>query len=316
MAEAMSAGETVRVEEILIEAPDGHRLTTLMNATPIRSEGGDVDAFMVTLQDMTQLEQVERQRAEFLGMVSHELRAPLTSIKGSAATLLESLGVLDPAETVQLIRIINSQADRMRDLISELLDIARIETGALSIVPEPAVLERLVDEARNTFLSGGGRDNIIIDLEPMLPLVMADKPRVVQVLTNLLSNASKYSEESSPIRLAAIRKGFHVELSVADRGRGVPAERLAQLFSKFSRLEGDEGGREILGSGLGLAICRGIVEALGGRIWAESDGPGLGARFAFTLPVAEDTATVATETPSHIAHPEGTGSREVRDSRS
>ena len=297
LAEAMAHGETVRVEEIVTGGPDGRSMTTLMNATPIRSENGSVETFVVTLQDMTALKQFERQRAEFLGMVSHELRAPLTSIKGSSTTLLGALSVLDPVETVQLIRIIDAQADRMRDLISELLDVARIDTGALSVVPEPVVVASLVDEARNTFLSGGGRENIAIDLEPDLPLVMADRPRAVQVLNNLLSNASKYSDESSPIRISAIRDGTHVELSVADRGRGVPAERLTQLFSKFSRFESDEGGRDIQGSGLGLAICRGIVEAHGGRIWAESDGRGLGTRFAFTLPIAEESEIDTTPEP-------------------
>ena len=136
MAKALSTGETVRAEEIVLSVPDGRSVTVLINATPSRSEDdNEMETVVVTLQDMTSLEELEKLRAEFLGMVSHELRAPLTSIKGSADTLLESFNSLDSAEVVQFIRIIKSQAERMRDLISELLDVARIETGTLSVTP-------------------------------------------------------------------------------------------------------------------------------------------------------------------------------------
>ena len=105
---------------------------------------------------------------------------------------------------------------------------------------------------------------------------MADVRRIIQVLSNLLSNAARHSHEASAIGVSAVREGYHVAVSVNDEGRGIAAERLPHLFRKFSRLEGEDRGRDIAGSGLGLAICKGIVEAHGGRIWAESDGPGLG----------------------------------------
>ena len=221
-------------------------------------------------------------------MVSHELRTPLTSIKGSAATLTEAASDLDPAEMLQFYRIIGEQADYMRDLIGDLLDVARIETGELPVAPVPAEVASLVDEARSRFQSGGGRNNLRIDLSPELPLVMADRRRIVQVLNNLLSNAAHYSNELSPIGVSAVREGYHVAVSVTDEGRGIAAERLPHLFRKFSRVDGEDRRRDIAGSGLGLAICKGIVEAHGGRIRAESDGLGLGARFTFTIPVAGD----------------------------
>ena len=286
LAQALSTGETVRAEEIVIEVPDGGSVTTLVNATPIRSEGGEVVSVVVTLQDMTPLEELERLRAEFLGMVSHELRTPLAAIKGSAATLTEAASDLDPAEMLQFFRIIGEQSDHMRDLIGDLLDVARIETGDLPVAPVAADVATLVDEARSRFQSGGGRNNLRIDLSPELPLVMADGRRIIQVLNNLLSNAARHSHEASAIGVAAVREGYHVAVSVTDEGRGIAAERLPHLFRKFSRLEGEDRGRDIAGSGLGLAICKGIVEAHGGRIWAESDGPGLGSRFTFTIPVA------------------------------
>ena len=297
LAQALSTGETVRAEEIVIEVPDGGSVTTLVNATPIRSEEGEVVSVVVTLQDMTPLEEMEQLRAEFLGMVSHELRTPLTSIKGSAATLTEAASDLDPAEMLQFFRIIGEQADHMRDLIGDLLDVARIETGELSVAPVPADVATLVDEARSRFQSGGGRNNLRIDLSPKLPLVMADGRRIIQVLNNLLSNAARHSHEASAIGVSAVREGYHVAVSVTDEGRGIAAERLPHLFRKFSRIDGEDRRRDIAGSGLGLAICKGIVEAHGGRIWAESDGPGLGARFTFTIPVAQDAGIGAANLP-------------------
>ena len=297
LAQALSTGETVRAEEIVIEVPSGQSVTTLVNATPIRSEEGEVVSVVVTLQDMTPLEEMERLRAEFLGMVSHELRTPLTSIKGSAATLTEAASDLDPAEMLQFFRIIGEQADHMRDLIGDLLDVARIETGELSVAPAPADVATLVDEARSRFQSGGGRNNLRIDLSPELPLVMADGRRIIQVLSNLLSNAARNSHEASAIGVSALREGYHVAVSVTDEGRGIAAERLPHLFRKFSRIDGEDRRRDIAGSGLGLAICKGIVEAHGGRIWAESDGPGLGARFTFTIPVAGDAGIGAANLP-------------------
>ncbi len=291
LAEALSTGETVRAEEIVIGVPDGRSVSVLLNATPIRSEEGPVESVVVTLQDMTALEELDRLRAEFLGMVSHELRAPLTSIKGSAATVLGSSADLDPAVVRQFFRIIDEQADHMHDLVADLLDVARIETGTLPVTPEPAEVAVLVDRARSTFSSAGGRNNLAIDIEPDLPLVMADRRRVVQVVGNLLSNAAKHSSESSVIRISAVRKDVHVAISVADEGRGIPSERLPYLFRKFTRTDGDDLGSGVAGSGLGLAICKGIVEGHGGRIWAESEGLGMGARFTFTIPTVEETGS-------------------------
>ena len=291
LARALSANETVRAEEIVISVPDGRSVTTLINATPIPSEEGVVDTVVVTLQDLSPLEDIQRQRTEFLSLVSHELRAPLTSIKGSAVNLRESLNSLDPAEVFQFVHIIESQADRMRDLIGNLLDIARIESGQLSVFPEPADVASLVDEARSAFLVSRSDVNLTLDLDPDLPWVMADRRRVVQVVANLLSNAARHSRDASPIRLSAALEDGHVAVSVTDQGRGVEPEQLPFLFQKFSRTD-DE--REAMGHGLGLAICRGIVEAHGGRIWAESQGLGQGSRFTFTLTVAESAPTAGT----------------------
>ncbi len=288
LPQALGRGETVRAEEIVLQVPDGRSVNILVNATPIHSEEGWVESVIVTVQDMSPLEKLERLRAEFLGVVSHELRIPLTSIRGSADTLMETSAELDPAEMNQFFKIIREQADHMQHLIGDLLDVARIEMGTLSMNPDPIDLGGVVVDARSRFLSGGGGDRLSIDVPPDLPPVMADRRRIVQLLVNLLLNAARNSEEYSAIRVAASQEDRFVAISVSDEGRGISADRLPHLFRKFRRSETDEQGSHL---GLGLAICKGIVDAHGGRIWAESEGPGLGARFAFTLPAVVDIAT-------------------------
>ena len=299
LAEALRGGETIRAEEVVIQVPDGRRVGVLLNATPIHAEEGGLASFVVILQDLTPLEEQERLRADFLAMVSRELRTPLTSIKGSITTLLEAAGKLDPAETTQFFHIIRDQADHMRFLIGDLLDVTRIETGALSVEPEPSEVQSLLDEAGNRFAASGAGNPLHQELAPDLLPVMADRRRIVQVLGNLLSNAARHSPDASPILVKAVRAGVHVAVSVTDQGRGIPADLLPGLFRKFSRAAGVDG------SGLGLAICKGIVEAHGGRIWAESDGPGLGARFTFTLATAE--AATAPGPASPQSRPAGRG---------
>ena len=283
LAQVFSGAETVKAEEIVLSTPDGRSVTMLVNATAIRGEDGAVTSLVVTMQDLEPLEELDRTRAEFLSMVSHELRAPLTSIKGSAATVLNASRDLDPAEVRQFFRIIDEQANLMDSLIGDLLDAGRIDTGTLSVSPEPSEVCVLVDQARNTFLSGGGRQNVLIDLPPDLPPVLADRKRIVQVLNNLLSNAARHSAATAPIRISAERDGVYVELAVSDEGRGIAPELFGRLFRKHGRAEEDNG----VGGGLGLAICKGLVEAHGGRIRAESRGAGKGTRFIFTIPVAE-----------------------------
>ncbi|MDE2822017.1 MAG: response regulator, partial [Chloroflexota bacterium] len=234
-------------------------------------------------------------RSEFLGMVSHELRTPLTTIKGSTATVLSNPSLFDQAETRQFFRIIDEQADLLRDLISDLLDLTQIEAGALSVDTEPTDVAFLVAEAKDIFLRGGTRNEIEVDIAHGLTRIEADRPRITQVLNNLLSNAAKYSPDSSTIRVTALEKDAHVEISVSDEGMGLSPDQLERLFRPYSRVEGGDGEQRVAGAGLGLAICKGIVEAHGGRIWAESEGEGRGSRFVFTIPASEQAVSTAAD---------------------
>ncbi len=297
LAQQWSDPETVRAEEMTLSVPDGRSVTTLVNATPTRSKEGAVESMVVTMQDLTPLQELDRLRAEFLSMVSHELRAPLISIKGSTATVLGAAPAPDPAEMLQFFRVIDDQANQMRNLIADLLDQGRIAAGTLSVSVERAEVAGLIDQARSAFTNAGSRRAMTVDLPEDLPSVLADPGRIVQVLNNLLSNAARHSPDASPIAVAASPVDDHVAISVTDRGSGVPPEKLPHLFRKHADASGEQG----VGHGLGLAICKGLVEAHGGRIWAESGDAGHGTRVTFTLPVAAETDDAAPRVSAH--HP-------------
>lgn len=288
LARALSRGEIVRAEEILLNAPDGRTVTILVNATPIYSDEGDVTAAVAVLQDMTPLEEMERLRNDFLAIVSHELRTPLTAIKGTAASVLSTSTPFGHVETRQFFRTIDQQADVLSELISNLLDVTKIEAGALVVTPQRSNVRTLVDEAVATFMRAGHRNQIQVDMPLDLPLVLADSRRITQVLNNLISNASKYSPPASAIKVAASLKTPYLAISVMDEGQGLPPDHLPQLFKKFSRLLGRNEEALVEGHGLGLSICKGIVEAHGGRIDAESEGEGRGTTITFTLPIVTD----------------------------
>ena len=285
LAQQFAGAEPVRSEEIVVSVPDGRSVRMLINVTPIPAGGSAPESVVVTMQDLAPFDEIEHMRTEFLALVSHELRAPLMSIKGTADTLLTESEGLDPVERREFHRIIGEQADQMRGLIADLLDAGRIDSGTLLVSPEPADVADLVERARGTFLAGDVGRGVVVDLEAGLPPAMADPRRIVQVLNNLMANAARHTESSAVIRVAAARDGQDVAFSVADDGAGVSPELLPHLFDKHGG-----GGSGRAGHGLGLAICKGLVEAHGGRIWAASEGPGRGTTVTFTVPAAPGVA--------------------------
>jgi len=310
LARVLSSGETVRAEEIVLQVPDGRRVNTIINVTPILGDDGGVASVVVTLQDLAPIKELGRQRAEFLSMVSQELLAPLTSIKGSAAAVLEDLGRLDIAKARQFFSIIEWQADRMRGLIWDLVELARIEAGTLLLTPEPTDLAFLVGQAQASFLEGGAATPVEMDLPPDLPRVSADRQRTLWVLDRLMSHAAGYSPEGSVVTVTARGEDSHVAVCVADRGRDIPSEPFPLLFRRLSP-PGGGGGSVAGGQALSLAVCRGTVEAHGGRLWIENDGPGLPSRCIFTLPVVDDAAPRRAE-PAGLSSPKGRGAARGR----
>ncbi len=269
---------------------------------PIRDENGKVVAIQGIVRDVTErvqsMEELEKLRSEFLGMVTHELKTPLAAIKGSAATALGSSRPLDYEETRELFQIIDEQSDRLRDLADNLLDMSRIEAGSLSVKPEPLDLRSVVEEAQSILARGGRSARIDVEMPDGMPAVNADRRRLVQVLTNLLTNSAKFSSVTAPVKISVEHDGVLATVRVQDKGQGIAPDKLPLLFQKFSQVH-DSSKTRATGTGLGLAICKGIVEAHGGRIWAESEGEGKGATFSFTLPLAAEAAA----TPAKAATP-------------
>ena len=284
---ALTRGETVRVAEVVHRFPDGRGVLTHMSSTPVYGENGQIVAAVSIIQDISPLEELEKLKSEFLGIVSHELRTPLTAIKGSAATVLGSDHPLDEKEIGEFFQIIDEQADKMRDLINNLLDVTRIEAGELSVTLARFDLREALEEARSTFALNGGYHDVSIAMPPEPTVVDADRRRIVQVLNNLLSNAGKYSPETTIIRIDVEQGPDMVTVHVRDEGRGLGSASLPHVFLKYYQA-GREPENGFHGNGLGLTICKGIVEAHGGRIWAASPGEGQGTTFSFTLPIASD----------------------------
>ena len=282
----IQSGETVRAEEMIIELPDGERVTTVVNAAPIFSEEGKIVSVVATMQDMTPLEELERMRAEFLGKVSHQLRTPLFTIKGSTSAALDDPSAYDAPEMRQLIRIIDEQADRMRNLIGNLLDVTRIEAGTLPVGAEPVRVQDIIEESRSAFKREGTANEVEFEISEGVPPIAADRRRIVQVLTILLSYSSGHAPDSSTIRVGVAEEESHVLFTVAAAGGGVDPELLPHLFTKYAVADPGETDSSSRSTDWNLAICKGIVEAHGGRIWAESEEQGQGAQFMFTIPVA------------------------------
>jgi two-component system sensor histidine kinase KdpD len=216
--------------------------------------------------------------------VSHELRTPLGLIKGYAGTLLNPGLALDEETRREFIQIIDDEADQLTELVANLLDMSRIEAGTLRVDPRPADLAGLLTECSTRLRVREPERALELDLPAMLPAVLADERRIVQVVDNLLTNAARYTPADTQIVLRACANGESVAVAVVDHGPGIPPEKREQIFEKFVRL--DEGDRATVGgTGLGLAICRGIVQAHGGTIWEESE-PGSGSTFTFNLPTS------------------------------
>jgi signal transduction histidine kinase len=234
------------------------------------------------------LAELDQLKTDFVSMVSHELRTPLGLIKGYTGSLLEPDLLPDEATRREFLTVIDEETDRLTELVSNLLDMSRIEAGTLRVDPQPTELGRLLEASGARLRAREPGRRLTVDVPAELPKVLADERRIVQVVDNLLTNAARYSPAGAEIGLRARAVDGHVEVAVLDQGPGVPGDKRDQVFDKFVRLEG--AGAQPGGTGLGLAICRGIVQAHGGAIWVESNAD-RGSTFAFSLPTARAANT-------------------------
>jgi two-component system sensor histidine kinase BaeS len=229
------------------------------------------------------LEHAERRRLELIGDVAHELRTPIATLEGYLEGLLD--GVVEPSERTWAR--LHAEAGRLRRLVEDLQELSRAEAHQLSVVVKPvapqAIVQAAVDRLAADFAAKGLALNV--SLAEALPEVQADPDRAVQVLTNLLTNALRYTPAPGRVDVQVSPAGQAVRFSVRDTGIGIAPEHLPHLFERFYRVDKSRS-RSLGGTGIGLTIARALVKAMGGRIWAESPGPGQGSTFSFELPAA------------------------------
>ncbi|MDN5761207.1 MAG: ATP-binding protein [Microlunatus sp.] len=281
----VATGLAITSVEDSYRTADGRLVWVEVTASPM-VEGTGVRGVVVVFRDVTRRREVDRMKTEFVSLVSHELKTPLTAIRGSLGLLAGgALGEL-AAPATRMVEIALESSERLTRLINEILDMERIESGALPM--EIAVHDAgdLLRAAHDQVQVLAGEAEVQVRLIPVPGKVLVDADRVVQTLINLVGNAIKFSPPGSTVTLEVVStSGDDDELlfRVIDGGRGIPAGRLEAIFERFEQVDSSDA-RQKGGTGLGLAICRSIVERLDGRIWAENNDPGPGATFSFTLP--------------------------------
>ncbi|MCL5957723.1 MAG: ATP-binding protein, partial [Chloroflexi bacterium] len=284
LARSIAGGETVVGEEIAIKRGDGTRGVISVNSAPVTDSEGRTVAAVAVFQDITALKEVERLKGEFVSIASHELRTPVTSLKGYSQTIMRrrSRQLSDPESDLRALRAIEKQSDRLVHLIDELLEVSRLNVGQLELHRESVDLGHLAGQIIDHLSVTTEKHRLRLQCQRPV-LVEADSGRVEQVLVNLLTNAIKYSPDGGDIDVAILPRESEVVISVRDRGIGIPRARQVQLFEPFYRAH--RGAQQDFGGiGLGLYISRQIIERHGGDMWMHSE-EGAGSTFHFTLPL-------------------------------
>lgn len=283
LAQALQGISRTDYRFIMRRYDTGSDMQVRVSAAPIRNSAGEITGAVAVASDISKVYELERQKDEFLSIASHELRTPLTSLKALTQLTKRQLERADVPMAGHLTRMERSLV-RMQQLIDDLLDVSRIQAGKLAIRSEPCQLQALCQQVVEELGATTTRE-LLLDA-PAEPIeVEVDVDRISQVLTNLLSNALKYSPPDCPVTLILRQEGDKAIFAVRDEGSGIPAEELPYIFDRFYRVPGVEvKSGSAVGLGLGLYICREIVERHGGHIWAEST-PGFGSIFSVSLPL-------------------------------
>jgi len=281
VTEAIRSGVTTSAEEDLYVRGNGVLIAVEATASPLSGDDG-ISGAVVVFRDVSERREVERMKSEFVSIVSHELRTPLTSIRGSLGLVAGGAFGALPPKAGRMLDIALAGTDRLTRLINEILDIERIESGTLPMDIARCDVRSICHEAVRMISGLTASVQVDVVIGRCEGYVRADRDRIVQTLINLLGNAVKFSAPVSQVRLEAVPRGTVIEFSVADQGRGIPADKLDAIFGRFTQVDASDA-REKGGTGLGLAISRTIIERLDGRIWAES-ALGAGSTFRFTLP--------------------------------
>lgn len=267
-------------QRLLLQRTDTDPMPVTVTGRRVQGPDGGTDVLVVGMRRADRRLEEERRRSDLISTASHELRAPLTSVRGFTKTLLARWDRFDDATRRQMLATIDEDADRVTRLLTGLLDVSRIDTGRLPLRRRIVQLGDIVEPRARRFAVEHPDRSLTITIEPGLPDVVADPDRIEQVLSNLLDNAVKHGR--GDVRVTVRRDGQAVRCGVVDEDGPIPASDLSRLFGKYYRAQD----ARTSGLGLGLYISRGIVTAHGGRIWATSDAAA-GTEFAFTIPLAE-----------------------------
>lgn len=257
----------------------------------VRDERGGVIGLLCVFNDVTELRNVERMKSDFVSTVSHELRTPLTAIKGFVRTLLDDPEgeFYDQDTRMEFYTIIDSECDRLVRLINDLLNVSRIERGMqLQLNYDTWNLPALVEKCVSFQRSYTDKHELAIDVQDGISEITADKDKVDQIITNIISNAIKYSPNGGTITTKVIDEGDKIQISITDQGMGIPPEHIDKVFQRFHRVHSGDSQR-VGGTGIGLFLVKNLVEAHGGAIWIDSI-MGKGSTFSFTLPKKPPTA--------------------------
>jgi len=271
-------------QSILTVEQRDHRYYYRFDITPVTTKAGDMLGVVLLLQNITKFKELDQLKSEFVATASHELRTPLTSTAMSIDLLLEGAAPKLSEREQELLHVAQEEVQRLRILVNDLLDLSKIESGRIEMELTAVEVPLLIDKATSRFtLQAAEREvQLVQQIPPDLPLVLADPNKMTWVLTNLIANALRYSEPGRQIRVSAEQHGSKIHLAVCDEGAGIPFEYQSKIFDKFVQVGTN---KDSTGSGLGLAICKEIVKAHGGSIWVVS-APGEGSTFTFTLPIA------------------------------
>jgi PAS domain S-box-containing protein len=263
---------------------DGIALVCEWTVTPLVNPEGDIVSVIAQGQDVTRQIEAERMKKEFTSTLSHELRTPLTSIIGSLQLVNSGVAGGLSSDVSELTLVAERNGQRLLDIINDILDIEKIESGTISMVPEALAIDGLVREAIVLNEGFGERFKVRFEARGELPgrEVYADRKRLLQVMTNLLSNAAKFSPEWGKVDITLEESGANIRVGVHDRGPGIPEEFRSRIFGRFAQAD-STASRQKSGTGLGLAICKRMIELMHGRIGFE-DRAGGGTTFWFELP--------------------------------
>jgi DNA-binding response OmpR family regulator/signal transduction histidine kinase len=259
---------------------------------PVHAGPDDLLGWGMLLDDVTLERSSEKTRAEALALAAHELKTPLAVIKGSATTLLANSQRWDAATQREMLQLIDEQVDRLHELVNVLLDVWRLDAGMLPMNPMPLQLREMLEPLLARWQARSPQHRLVLNLPDDLPALNADQSRLEQVFAALLENATLYSA-GGEVLVAAEAADGEISIAVSDQGRGLAEDHLERIFDRFYRVQ--DGSETPAGRGMGLALARAIVQAHGGRIWAESPGPGQGTTIHLLLPL---TCVQAALTPA------------------